>query len=96
MDKIIGFNGSKSHIWSRVARSFIFKPKIQIWVNFGGSCNGRFCYIYILWHLANFPTIRYILLHYGIFYGHLIYFPRFGILCHEKSGKPDLEPIQRS
>jgi hypothetical protein len=25
----------------RVARWFVFKPKIQIWVNFGGSCNGR-------------------------------------------------------
>jgi hypothetical protein len=26
---------------SRVARWFVFKPKIRIWVNFGGSCNGR-------------------------------------------------------
>jgi hypothetical protein len=24
----------------RVARWFVFKPKIEIWVNFGGSCNG--------------------------------------------------------
>jgi hypothetical protein len=24
-----------------VARWNIFKPKIPIWVNFGGSCNGR-------------------------------------------------------
>jgi hypothetical protein len=30
---------------SRVARWFVFKPKIQIWVNFGGSCNGRW------WHI---------------------------------------------
>jgi hypothetical protein len=27
-------------IWCRVARWFVFKPKIPIWVNFGGSCNG--------------------------------------------------------
>jgi hypothetical protein len=26
---------------TRAARWFVFKPKIQIWVNFGGSCNGR-------------------------------------------------------
>jgi hypothetical protein len=25
----------------RVARWFVFRPKIQIWVNFGGPCNGR-------------------------------------------------------
>jgi hypothetical protein len=29
----------------RVARWFVFKPKIQIWVNFGGSCNGSCSYI---------------------------------------------------
>jgi hypothetical protein len=43
----------------RVARWFVFKPKIQIWVNFGGSCNLR-CW-YILWTL-------------GPFYGLLLYF----------------------
>jgi hypothetical protein len=30
---------------TRIARWFVFKPKIQIWVNFGGSCTGRYCYI---------------------------------------------------
>jgi hypothetical protein len=29
----------------RVARWFVFKPKIQIWVNFGMSCSGRWWYI---------------------------------------------------
>jgi hypothetical protein len=38
---------------------YIFRPKIAIWVNFGGSCNGR-CW--------------YILCTFGVFYGHLIYF----------------------
>jgi hypothetical protein len=33
-----------------VARRFVFKPKIQTWVNFGGSCTGR-CW-YILWTLG--------------------------------------------
>jgi hypothetical protein len=38
---------------------FVFKQKIQIWVNFGGSCNGR-CWC-ILWIL-------------GPFHGLLLYF----------------------
>jgi hypothetical protein len=42
---------------TRVARRHIFKPKIPILVNFGGSCNGRCCYI--LWQ-------------FGLFYGHLV------------------------
>jgi hypothetical protein len=29
----------------RVAGWFVFKPKIQIWVNFGGSSNGKSWYI---------------------------------------------------
>jgi hypothetical protein len=45
----------------RVARWFVFKPKIPIWVNFGGSCGGR-CW-YILWPL-------------GLFYGRLTYIMR--------------------
>jgi hypothetical protein len=50
---------SDSGLSIRVARWFVFKPKIQIWVNFVGSCNGR-CW-YILWTL-------------GPFYGLLLYF----------------------
>jgi hypothetical protein len=30
---------------TRVAGWFVFKPKIQIWVNFGGSCYGKCWYI---------------------------------------------------
>jgi predicted RNA-binding protein YlxR (DUF448 family) len=37
-------------VGTRVARWFVFKPKIQIWVNLGGSCNGRGWYI--LWTLG--------------------------------------------
>jgi hypothetical protein len=32
-------------IGARVARWYIFKPKIPIWVNFGGPWNGKVCYI---------------------------------------------------
>jgi hypothetical protein len=54
---------STLHIKPRVARWFVFKPKIQIWVNFGGTCNGR-CW-YILWTL-------------GLFYSLLLYFMDIG------------------
>jgi hypothetical protein len=43
----------------RVARWCIFKPKISIWVNFGGPYNWKCSYI--LWS-------------FGIFYAHLGYF----------------------
>jgi hypothetical protein len=49
-------------------------PQILIWVNFGG--NGRCRYI------------RFILWSFGIFCGHLVYFPRLGMLYQEKSGNP--------
>jgi hypothetical protein len=62
----------------RVARWFLFKPKIPIWVHFGGSCNGR-CW-YILWpfglfygHLVYFVVIWYILSLFGIFFEVLAY-----------------------
>jgi hypothetical protein len=44
---------------TRVARWVVFKPKIPVWVNFGGSCNGK------CWH---------ILCSVEIIYGHLVYF----------------------
>jgi hypothetical protein len=43
----------------RVARWYILKPKIPIWVNFWRSCNG-FCWN-ILGHLIYFTAIWYIL-----------------------------------
>jgi hypothetical protein len=74
---------------SRVARWHIFKTKIPIWVNFGGSCNGRCWYIICLFclfygYLVNFVAIWYILWQFSIFkviwYGS---FPLFG--CTKKN-----------
>jgi hypothetical protein len=69
----------------RVAR--FFKSKIPVWVNFGGSCNGRcwyillpfgLFYVYIFGiccgHLVYFKVIWYILQLFGICYGNLVYF----------------------
>jgi hypothetical protein len=57
----------------RVARWYIFKPKILIWIDFGGSGNGR-CW-YILSPLVYFTAIWYILWSFGIFYNEVVYFP---------------------
>jgi hypothetical protein len=46
---------------SRVARWFVFKPKIPIWVNYGGPSIGKSIDVHML-------------LSFGIFYGHLGYF----------------------
>jgi hypothetical protein len=43
---------------NRVARWYIFKPKIPIWVHFVGSRNGK---CFFLWS-------------FGLLYGHLVYF----------------------
>jgi hypothetical protein len=34
-----------SLLYARVARWFVFKPKIPIWVIFGGSCYRKYSYI---------------------------------------------------
>jgi hypothetical protein len=39
-------------------------------------------------HLVYFTAIGNILWPFGKFCGHLVYFPRFGILCQQKSGNP--------
>jgi hypothetical protein len=71
------------------------KPKIPIWVNSGGSRNGR-CWC-ILWPFGIFVTIWYILWPFGKFSGHLVIFmviwyvlPRFGMFYQEQSGNPAL------
>jgi hypothetical protein len=70
---------------TRVARWYMFKPKIPVWVNFVVPWNENSWYIlwpfeicvmavwYILWQFGNLVAIWYI-------------FPRFGILCKGKYG----------
>jgi hypothetical protein len=58
--------------WHRVARWYIFIPKIPFWVKFGGSCNGRCWYILrpfgkFYGQLVNSTAIRFILWSFGIF-----------------------------
>jgi hypothetical protein len=63
------------------------KPKIPIWVNFGGSFDGRCWY----GRLVYFMAIWYILQPFGIFYAHLIIFVNlecffsFLICCTKKN-----------
>jgi hypothetical protein len=70
----------------------IFKPKVQIWVNFGGlfwmEDVGRF-----YGRLVYFTAVGYILWPLGIFCGHWVYSSLFGMLYQEKSGNPAACPF---
>jgi hypothetical protein len=57
----------------------IFKPKIQCWVNFGGSFNED---VGIFYYLVYVVAIRYISWPFGLFYVYLVYFMAIWyILC---------------
>jgi hypothetical protein len=81
---VVGRGDEQLMVWPRVvellirvARWHIFKPKILIWVNFGGSCNGR-CW-YILWPFGIFYALLSIICGRSVyFYGYLVNFSRFG------------------
>jgi hypothetical protein len=67
----------------RVARWFIFKPKIQLWVNFERLWNRKGRYFLVIWKISwpfdvFWPIDNLVAIWYTI--------PRFGILCQEKSG----------
>jgi hypothetical protein len=74
---------------SRVARWFIFRPKIGIFVDFGESCNVGYCCILRTFEICYGPLVyNNILWQFGIF-------PRFGILNREKSGNPGAKKAHR-
>jgi hypothetical protein len=60
---------------------YIFEPKIPIWVNFGGSFNGRCSYILR-------PLGLLYIRPYGIFCGHLAYFSPFWYVVPRKLWQP--------
>jgi hypothetical protein len=66
----------------KVARWYIFKPKIPIWVNFGGPCSGRWWPMYwpfgkVCDHLVYFMAIWYIFHSFGILHQEKIWQPWF-------------------
>jgi hypothetical protein len=81
----------------RVARWFIFKPKIPFWLNFEGLWNIKWwC---VLDHLENVMAIWYMYLLYDqlVIKWYVIWyiFPRFGTLCQEKCGNPEKLYVKR-
>jgi hypothetical protein len=58
VNRLFDWTKHNTRVSVRVARCHVFKPKILIWVNFGGTWNGRFWSI--LWP-------------FGLFWGHLVY-----------------------
>jgi hypothetical protein len=78
---------------NRVARWYIFRPKIAILVNFEGPCNG-ICW-YNIWPLGLF---YFHLISFDIFYdrfvcGNLVYFPPFWYILRRKIWQPCLERV---
>jgi hypothetical protein len=81
-----GWDQSYKMLLGRVARWYIFKPKIPIWVNFGGPYNGK-CW-YIVWSFWNILRLLVYVMVILVMFDIVLYiFPRFGILCQEKSVK---------
>jgi hypothetical protein len=76
-----------------VARWYIFIPKIQIWVNFGGPWNGK-CYQYLMAILRIFYIRQF-----GKFYGQVVYFVivwyifQFWYVLPKKYGNPGLKAV---
>jgi hypothetical protein len=80
-------------VLARVARWFVFNPKIPIWLNLGG---------FAMVNLGIFMTTWAILRPLEIFYVHLVHlvviwyiFLRFGMLYQEKSGNPGVNLSKR-
>jgi hypothetical protein len=71
----------------RVDRRYVFKPKIQIWVNFWGPWNEKKVGI-VYGHLEYTTAIWYSLRPFGNLVAIWFISSRFGILNLKKSGKP--------
>jgi hypothetical protein len=89
---VVGIPCRTKRVVARVARWYIFKPKLQIWLVLEeglvmedvGLFYGHLVYFTAIWYIlltfGLFSAIWYILLTSGIYYGHLVYFSRFGML----------------
>jgi hypothetical protein len=79
----------RSYVGIRVARWYVFKPKIQLWVNYGELWNEK---IWNILHMAIWNILRPFCIPILWPFGNLVAVwhvsPRFGILLKEKSGNP--------
>jgi hypothetical protein len=62
-------------VFLRVARWLVFEPKIHIWVNFGGYCNGRCWYSLYLFGIFYSHLVNLMAIWFCIFSGYLVFFP---------------------
>jgi hypothetical protein len=85
MEKI---SGRRCATRIRVARWFVFKPKISIWVNLERKWNVTENVVIFYDHLAHFSIIWYNLWPFGIVCGHFVYFSRFGMFGPRKYWQP--------
>jgi hypothetical protein len=77
-------------VFSRVARWYILRPKIKVWVYFGWPWNGKRWYICGIFGILRGPVQQFC-----TFYGILVNFSCFGMLYREKSGNPGLKSLFR-
>jgi hypothetical protein len=71
-DELAAYQVPKARIFAdsylrRVARWYVFKPKIQIWVNFCGPCNEKsWLFFMVIWNmLRQFGIVKDHLEYYG-------------------------------
>jgi hypothetical protein len=70
----------KTHTCAGLPDGFVFEPK--------NTDLGKFWWVLRWKMLVYFMAIRHIVQVFGIFYGNLVYFTRFGKLWQENSGNP--------
>jgi hypothetical protein len=78
----------------RVARWFVFKPKIQIWVNFFRALQWKM--YYILWSLGPFYGFCYILWTFGIIRSNMLYIFPFWYFVPRKIWQPCKAVVKQS
>jgi hypothetical protein len=80
------FSFRQKNVVTIVARWYIFKPKLPIWVKFGGPWMENVVIFYD--HLEYILVIWYKLWPFGIVCGHLVYFLRLGMFWPRKMWQP--------
>jgi hypothetical protein len=72
----------------------IFRPKILMWANFGGSCIGRCWYMYLMRIRSLLRPSNIFDFLFGIFCGNFVYFPPFCYVVPRKIWHPCPYPVR--
>jgi hypothetical protein len=92
---ILRFLWASAAAQSRVARWFVFKPKIPSWVNVWEPWIGK-CWYQFYDHLEHFTDTWDILWPFGTMFFHLVHFLHFWNHAPKKSGNPGAKTPRNS